>query len=70
MARTLILIGILFILAGILWWLLARIGFGRLPGDIIIERDNLRIYIPITSAIILSVALSVVLTVIGYFLGE
>jgi hypothetical protein len=70
MSRILILIGILFIIAGLLWEPLTRLGLGRLPGDIVIERENFRLYIPITSAILVSVLLSVVLTIIRHFLGR
>ena len=37
--------------------------FGRLPGDISIERDGVRVFIPITSMIILSLALTIILNV-------
>ncbi len=70
MSRILILIGILFIIAGLLWGPLTRLGLGRLPGDIVIERENFRLYIPITSAILVSVLLSAVLAIIRHFLGR
>ncbi len=70
MSRILIAIGILFILAGVLWPLAARLGLGRLPGDIVIERENFRLYIPVTSAILVSVAASILLTVLRAFLGR
>ncbi len=70
MSRILIAIGILFILAGILWPLATRLGLGRLPGDIVIERDNFRLYIPVTSAILVSVAVSILLTILRAFLGR
>lgn len=70
MARALILIGILFILAGVLWGALSRLGFGRLPGDIVIERENFRLYVPITSAILVSVVLSIVLAIVNHFIGK
>lgn len=70
MSRLLILIGILFIIVGLLWGPLTRLGLGRLPGDILIERDNFRLYIPITTAILVSVVLSVVLTIINHFFGR
>jgi hypothetical protein len=40
MARTLILIGLAIVLLGLLWPWLGRLGLGRLPGDIVIEREN------------------------------
>ncbi|PPB82301.1 Protein of unknown function (DUF2905) [Albidovulum inexpectatum] len=70
MSRILILIGILFILAGLLWPLIGRIGLGRLPGDIVIERENFTLYIPVTSAILVSVVLSLVAAILRAFLGR
>jgi hypothetical protein len=61
MARWLIIIGVVLIVAGLLWPWLTRLGVGRLPGDIVIERDNFRVYIPITTSIVFSVVLSLLL---------
>jgi hypothetical protein len=61
MARTLITIGIVLVVLGLLWPWLSRIGLGRLPGDIVIERENFRFYFPITTMILLSLVLSLVL---------
>lgn len=58
MARLLIGIGILLILVGLLWPWLQKLGLFRLPGDIVIERDNFRFYFPITSTLIISIILS------------
>lgn len=70
MARILIIAGVLLVVIGLLWGPLSRLGLGRLPGDIVIERENLTLYIPVTSAILLSIALSVVLAVIRMILGR
>jgi len=61
MQRTLIIIGAILLIAGILWPWLSRLGLFRLPGDIYIEKENARFYFPITSAIIISIVISVVL---------
>ena len=61
MARTLIIIGVVFLIAGLLWPLIAKLGLGRLPGDIVIERPNFRFYFPIVTSIILSLLLSLAL---------
>jgi len=58
MSRPLIILGIVLIVVGLAWPWLSRLGFGRLPGDIVIERDNFRLYIPITSSIIVSLVLT------------
>lgn len=58
MSRTLIILGIVLIAVGLLWPWLTRLGLGRLPGDIIIERDNFRFYFPITTSILISLLLT------------
>lgn len=61
MARTLIIIGLLLVAAGVLWPLIHRLGLGRLPGDILVERGNFRLYVPITTSLLVSAVLSLVL---------
>ncbi|MEO1219307.1 MAG: DUF2905 family protein [Bacteroidota bacterium] len=58
MARIFIVSGILLILVGLLWPWIAKLGLGRLPGDVYIERAHVKLYIPITSSILLSMLLS------------
>jgi len=60
MSRWLITVGVILILLGLLWPWLSKLGLGRLPGDIVIERDNVRIYFPVTTSILISLVLSVV----------
>ena len=61
MARWLIILGIVLIMAGLLWPWLTMLGIGRLPGDIVIERENFRLYVPIMTSILVSVVLSLIL---------
>jgi hypothetical protein len=70
MARILVIAGLALVVIGLLWGPLSRLGLGRLPGDIVIERESMTIYIPVTSAILVSVALSVVISVVRFFLGR
>lgn len=65
MARLLIAIGIVFILAGLLWPVLTRLGFGRLPGDIVVRGGGFSFYFPIVTCIIVSVAVSLLLWLIN-----
>ena len=60
MQRTLIIIGVVLIVLGLLWPVLQKMGLFRLPGDIAIEKENFRFYFPITTAIIISVILSLI----------
>ena len=58
MQKTLIGIGIIFLIIGLLWPWMGKMPIGRLPGDIVIDRPNLKIYIPITTMIIISIIIS------------
>jgi Protein of unknown function (DUF2905) len=59
--RLLIGLGLVILIVGIAWPVLSRIGFGRLPGDILIQRGGTSFYFPIVTCIIVSIALSVIL---------
>ena len=61
MQKALITIGAMLILLGILWPWLTKSGLGRLPGDIVVERDNFRFYFPVTTAILISLVISLIL---------
>ena len=63
--RLLIILGIVLVVLGMLWPLVTRLGLGRLPGDIVIERENFRLYIPIMTSVIVSIVLSVILWLIN-----
>ena len=58
MSRGLIIFGIVLIAIGLLWPVISKLGLGRLPGDIVIERENFRLYVPIMTSLIISVVLS------------
>jgi len=55
-----ILVGLLFIIIGILWPFILKLGLGRLPGDIYIKKDNISFYFPIMTCIILSAVISII----------
>lgn len=61
MQRMLIVLGVLLLLAGLLWPWLAKLPFGRLPGDIHIHRDRSDFYFPITSGLLLSALVSLLI---------
>ena len=58
MQKTLIGIGVIFLIVGLLWPWMGKLPIGRLPGDIVIDRPNLKIYLPITTMIIISIIIS------------
>ena len=57
----LVALGVVLILIGLLFWSGSMSWFGRLPGDIRIERESVRIYVPIVSMLVVSVVVSLVL---------
>ena len=64
--RTLILVGVAFIVAGLLVSVAPKIpGIGRLPGDIFLHKDHFTFYFPITTCLLLSLILTVVLWALG-----
>jgi len=54
-------LGVGLILIGLLFWSGSMSWFGRLPGDIRIEREAVRIYLPIVSMLLVSAVVSLVL---------
>jgi len=61
MGRLLIALGVVLVVAGLAWPWLAKLGLGRLPGDIHIERDGFSFYFPITTGLLVSAVISLVL---------
>jgi hypothetical protein len=60
MSRALIITGLCLVILGVLWPWLQKAGLGRLPGDIIMERNGFRLYFPITTSIIVSIVISLI----------
>ena len=60
-ARWLIIAGVVLIVVGVAWPFLAKLGLGRLPGDIRIEREGFSFYFPLTTGLIISIVLSLIL---------
>ena len=67
MQRIIITIAITFLLIGILWPWISKLGLGRLPGDIAIDGGGFRFYLPITTMIIVSALLSLVIWIVRKF---
>ncbi|MGK0639745.1 DUF2905 domain-containing protein [Schleiferia thermophila] len=70
MSRILIIIGVILLLAGIIWYFLEKVGLTfppRLPSDILIKKGNTTIYFPIVSSILVSIILTLLLYLISRF---
>jgi len=65
LGRALILLGALLVVLGLILSLAPSLPLGRLPGDLRIERPGLRVYLPITSSILVSVVLSIALWLVS-----
>jgi hypothetical protein len=55
--RFLVIAGLALVAIGLAWPLAAKLGLGRLPGDIAIERENFRFYFPITTLVIVNLVI-------------
>ena len=60
MTRILVTLGVILIVVGLAWPWLVKLGLGRLPGDIVIEREGFRFYFPITTMVLVSLVVSVI----------
>jgi len=61
MAKVLIIAGVVLVAVGLIVLAAQRFGLGRLPGDIVIERDGFTLYLPLATSLIVSLALTLVL---------
>jgi len=61
MQRLLIVIGLVVALIGLAWPWISKLPIGRLPGDIVVDRPGLKVFVPITTMILLSLIVSLLL---------
>lgn len=61
-----IIIGLVCIIIGVLWYFIGRfIPLGKLPGDIVVKRENMTFYFPLMTSIIVSIVLSLLFMLFG-----
>lgn len=65
MAKLFILTGIVLLLVGLIIFAAERFGLGRLPGDIVIEREGFTLYLPLATSLLVSLGLTLVLWLIS-----
>ena len=71
MGRWLVIFGLVLVALGLAWPLITKLGLGRLPGDLRIEREGFGFYFPITTSLIVSIVIytwgsqSVIASVVG-----
>ena len=67
-AKLLIVTGVVLVVVGLLWQVGGKfISLGRLPGDIVVEKENFRFYFPITTSILLSILLTLIFSFFRLF---
>ena len=65
MTCFLVVLGLAIVVAGLLWPYLGQLGLGRLPGDIVIKRENMTFYFPLMTCLLVSVLFSLVFWVVN-----
>lgn len=65
MQKTLLILGAILIVAGLVWPVISRLGLGRLPGDIAIKGDGFAFYFPIATMILLSIVATALFRLFG-----
>ncbi|MEW6688323.1 MAG: DUF2905 domain-containing protein [Pseudomonadota bacterium] len=61
MQKWLITLGIALVVVGLAWPWLAKLGLGKLPGDIVVKREDFSFYFPITTSILVSLVVTLIL---------
>ncbi|GIK21141.1 MAG: DUF2905 domain-containing protein [Ignavibacterium sp.] len=62
--KIIIIIGVVIILIGLTWPWISKLPFGKLPGDIVVDKPGFKLFFPITSMIILSLVVSLIIWII------
>lgn len=73
LGKTLFWFGLLFVAIGVLLMAAPKLPLGRLgrlPGDIVVQRKNFTVYLPLATSLVLSVALTLVFWVLSLFSGK
>ncbi|HEX9251034.1 MAG TPA: DUF2905 domain-containing protein [Ignavibacteriaceae bacterium] len=65
--KILIFLGVVIIIIGFTWPWLSKIPFGKLPGDIVVDKPNFKFFFPITSMIIVSLVISFIIWLVKKF---
>ena len=61
MSKWLITLGLILVAAGLLWPVMSKLGLGRLPGDIVVQRAGFSLYFPLMTSLVISVVVSIII---------
>ncbi len=61
MSKWLITLGLILVAAGLLWPVMSKLGLGRLPGDIVVQREGFSLYFPLMTCLVVSVIVSIII---------
>jgi hypothetical protein len=64
--RFLVILGLVVLVVCLFWPYLRKVGLGRLPGDVVIERNNRTFFFPLATCMLLSFLLSALLWLLGH----
>ncbi len=64
LGKAILAIGGLLVGIGILFIVFGRLGTGRLPGDLVIQKENITIYLPLASMIVISIIITIILNIL------
>ncbi len=66
LGRIVIILGVVLVVLGSMLWFFGKLPFlGKLPGDVLVKKDNFSLYVPISTMILISIFLSIILTLIS-----
>jgi len=60
-SKWLITLGLILVAAGLLWPVMSKLGLGRLPGDIVVQREGFSLYFPLMTCLVVSVIVSIII---------
>ena len=66
--KIILLVGLALVALGAIVWVLGKLGFRGLPGDIRYQSDKVRIYVPIVTCIVVSVVLTLIVSVVKWLM--
>jgi hypothetical protein len=60
-SKWLVTLGLILVAAGLLWPAVSKLGLGRLPGDILVRREEFTFYSPLTTSLVISLVISILI---------